>query len=115
VLVAHNSWSNAGNQAVSFDGAPTVRTVIHSNVLPHGFYGVKGSNTGIGTGTLNYYAPGGVFAYDVLVGGDCTYYPSTTSCPGSIPSSLSPGYDARTIGADRTKVNAATSGVIVNP
>ena len=115
VLVAHNSWSNAGNQAVSFDGAPTTRTVIHSNILPHGFYGVKGSGTGIGTGTLNYYAPGGVFAYDVLVGGDCGYYPSTTTCPSSIPGSPTPGYDARTIGADRAKVSAATSGVIVNP
>ena len=38
VLVAHNSWSNAGNQAISFDGAPTTRTVIHSNILPNGFY-----------------------------------------------------------------------------
>jgi hypothetical protein len=115
VLVAHNSFSNAGNQAVSFDGAATTRTVIHSNILPHGWYGVKGSGTGIGTGTLNVYAPGGVFAYDVLSGGDCTYYPATTSCPSTIPSAPGLGYDARTIGADLTKVNAATSSTIVGP
>jgi uncharacterized protein YjdB len=115
VLVAHNSFSNAGNQAVSFDGAATTRTVIHSNILPHGWYGVKGSGTGIGTGTLNVYAPGGVFAYDVLSGGDCTYYPATTSCPSTIPSAPGLGYDARTIGADQNKVNAATSGVVVGP
>ena len=115
VLVAHNSFSNAGNQAVSFDGAATTRTVIHSNILPHGWYGVKGSGTGIGTGTLNVYAPGGVFAYDVLSGGDCTYYPATTSCPSTVPTAPGPGYDARTIGADRTKVNAATASAIVGP
>jgi len=36
-------------------------------------------------------------------------------CPSSIPSSPGMGYDARTIGADLTKVNAATSSVIVAP
>lgn len=115
VLVAHNSWSNTGNMAVSFDGGATTRTVIHSNILPHGWYGVKGSGTATGTGTLTVYAPGGVFSYDVMAGGDCAYYPATTSCPSIIPSSPGPGYDARTIGADRSKVSAATSGVVVNP
>ena len=115
VLVAHNSWSNAGTMAVSFDGAATTRTAIHSNILPNGFYGVKGGGTGTGTGTLNVYIPGGVFAYDAMVGGECTVYPATTTCPSTIPASPGPGYDARTIGADRAKVSAATSGVIVNP
>ena len=115
LIVAHNSWSNAGNQAVSFDGGATTRTVIHSNILPHGAYGVKGTGAGIGTSTLNVYAPGGVFAYDALVGGDCSLYPSTTLCPGSTPSAPGLGYDARTIGADVAKVNAMTSGVVVAP
>jgi hypothetical protein len=115
VLIAHNSWSNAGNQAISFDGGATTRTVIHSNIIPSGVYGVKGSGTAGGTSTLNYYAPGGVFSYDVIPGTDCAYDPATTSCPSSIPASPGLGYDARTIGADMTKVNAATSGVIVAP
>jgi uncharacterized protein YjdB len=115
VLIAHNSWSNAGNQAISFDGGATTRTVIHSNIIPSGVYGVKGSGTAGGTSTLNYYAPGGVFSYDVIPGTDCAYYPATTSCPSSIPASPGLGYDARTIGADMTKINAATSGVIVAP
>ena len=75
----------------------------------------KGSGTATGTGTLNVYTPGGVFAYDVLSGGDCTYYPATTSCPSAIPSAPGLGYDARTIGADKAKVTAATNGVIVGP
>ncbi|MFL5620521.1 MAG: Ig-like domain-containing protein [Gemmatimonadaceae bacterium] len=115
VLVAHNSWSNAGNQAISFDGGATTRTVIHSNVIPSGMYGVKGSGTATGMSTLNYYAPGGVFAYDAIPGADCAYYPTTTSCPSSVPSSPGLGYDARTIGADMSKINAATSGAIVSP
>jgi uncharacterized protein YjdB len=115
VLFAHNSWSNARNQAISFDGGASVRNVIHSNIIPSGAYGVKGSGTGTGTSTLNTYAPNGVFAYDVIVGGDCSTYPATTMCPGSIPSSPGMGYDARTIGADLTKVDAATASVIVAP
>jgi hypothetical protein len=115
VLFAHNSWSNAGNQAISFDGGASVRNVIHSNIIPSGAYGVKGSGTGTGTSTLNTYAPNGVFAYDVIVGGDCSTYPATTMCPGGIPTSPGLGYDARPIGADLAKVNAATSSVIIAP
>ena len=101
--------------AVSFDGGATTRTVIHSNIVPNGNYGVKGSGTASGTSTLNYYMPGGVFSYDAIPGADCAYYPSTTSCPSSIPASPGLGYDARTIGADISKVNGATSGAIVSP
>lgn len=115
VLVAHNSFSNAGNKAVSFDGGVTTRTVIHSNVIPNGSYGVKGSNTGTGTATLNYYAPGGVFSYDAIIGATCSAYPITTTCPTSIPSSPGLGYDARTIGADGAKISAATNGVVIAP
>ena len=115
VLVAHNSWGNAGNVAISFDGGATTRTVIHSNIIPSGNYGVKGSGMATGTSTLNYYTPGGVFSYDAIPGADCAYYPATTSCPSSIPSSPGIGYDARTIGADMSKVNGATSGVVVSP
>ena len=76
---------------------------------------MKGSNQGTGNTTINYYMPNGVFAYDVMVGGDCGAYPATTTCPGSIPSSPGLGYDGRTIGPDMAKVNSATNGVIVGP
>jgi uncharacterized protein YjdB len=115
VLVAHNTWSNAGNQAVSFDAGATTRTVIHSNIIPNGMYGVKGGGTGVGYTTINNYMPGGVFSYDVLVGGDCNLYPATTTCPSSMPSSVGLGYDGRTIGADVSKVNAATATAVVGP
>jgi len=115
VVVAHNSWSNAGNQAISFDGGASTRTVIHSNVIPNGVYGVKGSGTGSGFTTINNYMPGGLFSYDVIVGADCSVYPATTTCPSSAPSSPGIGYDARTIGPDMTKINSATSSAIVAP
>jgi hypothetical protein len=115
VIFAHNSWSNAGNQAISFDGQPSTRTVIHSNIIPSGIYGVHGSGTGTGVSALNTYAPGSLFAYDMIVGGDCASYPATTQCPSNIPSSPGLGYDGRPIGADVAKVNAATAGVIVAP
>ena len=115
VLVAHNSFSNAGMKAVSFDGSASTRTVIHSNVLPNGNYGVHGTGTGIGLSSINNYMPGGVFSYDVLIGGDCSLYPATTMCPTSLPNPLSLGYDGRTIGADLSKVNSATSSTIVSP
>ena len=115
VLIAHNSWGNTGNAAVSFDGPAETRTVIHSNIIPNGSYGAKGSGMASGTSTLNYYMPGGVFSYDAIPGADCAYYPATTSCPSSTPSSPGLGYDARTIGADMSKINGATNGVIVSP
>ncbi|MBW8770388.1 MAG: Ig-like domain-containing protein [Gemmatimonadetes bacterium] len=115
MLVAHNSWSNTGSMAVSFDAAANQRTVIHSNIVPNGSYGVKGSGTGIGTSTLTQYAPGSVFAYDIVVGADCKLYPSTTMCPSTAPASPSTGYDGRAVGPDMSKVSAKTSAVVVGP
>jgi hypothetical protein len=115
LIVAHNAWSNAGNQAISFDAAATTRLVIHSNVIPNGAYGVKGTGTGIGSSTLSTYAPGGVFAYDVIPGADCSLYPYTTMCPSAAPASLTGGYDGRTIGPNTSQLSSSTNAVIVGP
>ena len=115
VLVAHNTWSNAGLMAISFDAQANQRLVVHSNVIPNGAYGVKGSGTGIGNTTLSAYAPGSVFAYDVIVGGDCKLYPTTTTCPSTAPTSPANGYDGRAIGPDMSKVSSKTAATIVAP
>jgi uncharacterized protein YjdB len=115
VIVAHNTFMNAVKKAVSLDGGVMSRIVIHSNVLPNGTYGVQGTGQPVGTASINYYMPGGVFAYDQLVGGNCSVYPATTTCPSTIPASQPAGYDGRAIGADLAKVNAMTSGVSVAP
>jgi len=114
-IIAHNTWSNAGYMAVSFDGNSNSRLVMHSNIIPNGSYGIKGSGTGVGTGTLTQYAPGSVFAYDILVGATCAQYPTTTMCPSTAPTSPSSGYDGRAIGPDVTKLNSKTGSVVVGP
>jgi uncharacterized protein YjdB len=115
MIVAHNAWSNAGLMAISFDGGANSRLVIHSNVIPTGAYGVKGSGTGMGNSTLTAYAPSSVFAYDVIVGGDCSLYPTTTMCPSTAPASPSNGYDGRAIGPDMSKVSSKTASTVVAP
>jgi len=115
VIVAHNTWSNAGYMAVSFDAYANQRLVMHSNIIPNGSYGIKGSGTSVGSGTLTQYAPGAVFAYDVLVGANCSQYPTTTMCPSTAPTSPSSGYDGRAIGPDVTKLNSKTGSVVVGP
>jgi hypothetical protein len=122
VIVSHNTFATANNQAVSFDGGVTLRTVLHSNVLPSGAYGVKGTGTGTGATTLSAYMPSGLFVNNVLLGGNvypksCSSYPAATLtiCPASALTSYANGYDARPIGADIAKVDAATAGAIVAP
>jgi uncharacterized protein YjdB len=115
VIVAHNSWSNAGSMGVSFDGYSNQRLVMHSNIIPNGAYGIKGSGTSVGNGTLTQYAPGSVFAYDILVGADCKLYPTTTMCPTTAPASPSMGYDGRAIGPDVSKLGSKTGSVVVGP
>jgi hypothetical protein len=120
VIIAHNTFATALNQALSFDGGVTQRTAIHSTVLPVGVYGIKGSGIGGGMTTLNYYAPGALFANNALLGGNvypqsCTGYPVSNICPLVLPSPTPAGYDGRPMGADTLRVNAATAGVIVAP
>ena len=105
---------------------------MHSNVLGAGQYGVKGSDAGVGRGTLAKFAPGSVFERNVMVGGDCSSYPSSTACPDRMtnvgfvsalngdfragPGGLkNRGLDGGDIGADIARVEAATRGAVVAP
>ena len=134
VIVTHNTIinPNATGTTVVFDGQPTQRLVMHSNVFHHGQYGVHGSNAATGRGTLAKYAPGALFKRNAMVGGDCSAYPDTNVCPekyttvgfvGALrgdyragPGALKGhGLDGGDIGADIPKVQAATRGAIVAP
>lgn len=94
LIVVHNTFSNTGNNAIGFDAAPGVRTVIDANVIPRGQYGVKGSGTASGNATITKWMPDGLFTRNVIVGGDCSLYPATTTC--TLPAPVG-------IGADTTK------------
>lgn len=102
VILLHNTFSNTGNNAIGFDAAAGVRTVINANLIPVGQYGVKGSGTAQGTPTIVKWMPGGLFLNNIIPGADCSLYPATTSCTLASPLPLAP--DGKPIGADRSKI-----------
>jgi uncharacterized protein YjdB len=114
VAMFHNTTYNSGQsmQAVLFDGAPVQRMTFQSNAVYNGQYGVFASG-GSGKTALANFAPGSLFSYNVIVNGDCGNLPATTSCPSSMPTTFTTGYDGRTIGADVSKVNTATQNAVV--
>lgn len=111
----HNTINNNGDysaQALLFDGNPQTRLAWHSNALYNGEYGVFGSG-GTGSGALVKFAPGALFAYNLLVGGNCSILPATTLCPTTMPATPGLGYDGVRIGADIPFVTALTANVVV--
>jgi len=134
LVVTHNTVinQNANAATVVFDGPPATRLIMHSNVLGAGQYGVHGSDAGVGRGTLAKYAPGGVFERNVMVGADCSVYPSGTACPDRMTNVgfvnalggdfranagalKNRGLDGGDVGADIARVEAATRGAVVAP
>ncbi|MCW5977378.1 MAG: DUF2341 domain-containing protein [Bryobacteraceae bacterium] len=129
ITFEHNTFnSGALHSAIMFDGQPTVRFVFRNNLMFHGTNGVFGSGKAIGTGTLNYYAPGYVFTKNALWGAasKAGAYPSGNYFPASIGdvkfvnvaagdfrlSSASPyrnlGTDGADLGANVVSVESAT-------
>lgn len=119
VIFEHNTFSNCNVTAtsVSFDGGQVARLVDRSNIFPHGPYGVKGSGTADGSGTLAAYAPGAVFTFNAIFagGGNCSQYPATNVCPLTAPATPGLGADGRPIGADMARIAQMTAGVEVAP
>ena len=134
LVITHNTVinQNAGGATVVFEGPPARGFVMHSNVFGGGRYGVHGSSAGSGRGTLARYAPGAVFERNVVIGGDCSGYPSSTACPDRMTSAgfvnalqgdfragtgalRGRGLDGGDIGADIARVQAATRDAVVAP
>jgi hypothetical protein len=137
VVVKHNTMVSAtgGTSSTVVFGSPAIsRLVMHSNVLAHGAYGVKGDGTTEGSTSLAKYAPGYLFTNNAVVGGGIpTGYPANNYFPAqlsnlsfvnlaggdyrltSTSTYLNKGYDGRDIGADINTVNARTSNVVVGP
>lgn len=104
MVLLHNTCTNATNQAISFDGAKGVRTVLRANVLAHGAYGVKGPGQSDGTGTITQWVTsnGGLWQENVLDTCGGNTYPAGTTCSISNPLPLS--FDGNRVGADPTKL-----------
>ncbi len=106
MVVLHNTWWNPSKlNAIQVDGGANTRTVLRSNYIPNGQYGVKGSGTAAGTATLNAFFLQSLWENMAIVGASCSVYPAGTTCPTSIPASPPLGADGKPLGADMSKVH----------
>ena len=137
VVLMHNTVVSASGMnpaTIYFAGGGISRLVVHSNVLHHGYAGVKGDATGEGTASLNAFAGGALFTNNAMAeGGTASSYPENNYFPGTLSSIgfnnlaggdyrlsssssyLGKGYDGRDIGADINQVDAQTRRSIVSP
>lgn len=81
--VAHNTGFGGGHSVI-FDGMPLPGLTLRDNIFGPTTYGVLGSGEGQGTGALEFYAPGGVFVGNVVVGADANAYPPGNSFPATL-------------------------------
>jgi hypothetical protein len=138
VIMRHNTVTSAGGGnsfTVMLGSLPVVkRLVIHSNVLMHGAYGIKGGGQTEGSISLNYFAPGALVSNNAISGSvTAGSYPANNWYPSSLAqlgfaslgagdlhlsaasTFLGKGYDGREIGADIDQVNALTAKAVVAP
>lgn len=66
VKVEHNTVLSRGWALVKLDGDPSTGFVFRDNIARHNDYGVTGNNVGYGLRALETYAPGGVFAGNLI-------------------------------------------------
>ena len=81
--VAHNTGFGVSH-ALIFDGAPLPGVTLRDNIFGPTMYGVLGSGEGEGSGALDFYAPGGSFVGNVIVGADPAAYPAGNFFPASV-------------------------------
>ncbi|MBI3932747.1 MAG: glycosyltransferase [Acidobacteria bacterium] len=83
VLVAHNTAFNSGNVIVA-EGVPHTGFVLRDTIAVHGRYGIVGTGTAPGRGTLDAYFPGSILRRNVLVGGAARLLPPDNFTPASL-------------------------------
>ncbi len=133
VLVAHNTALLSGNAAIVLgDSTPVFDgVVIRDNLLEHGDYGLFGSGQGEGTGALDYYVPGYVFAANAIFGDASVasrypagnFFPANAAAVGFVDAAggdyalaassayASSATDGRALGADVAQITRVTAGV----
>jgi hypothetical protein len=138
IVMMHNTVVSANgstSMAITFGALPIIqRLTVHSNVLHHGGYGIKGAATSEGTASIKAFSSSWVVTNNAIaMGGTASAYPSANYFPASFSNigfvnfsggdyrlaSTSPylnkGYDGRDIGADIAQLNAETKGAVVAP
>jgi hypothetical protein len=84
VTLEHNTVIQDHSAIVLDSGKPCPDFNFLNNLIFHNQYGVKGSGLPIGNATWNAYAPGGIFAGNVLIGGKSSFYPAGNYFPATI-------------------------------
>ena len=83
VVIENNTALQTGSIIVA-EGPPQEGFVFRRNIVPHNAYGIIGTGTGPGAGTLDKYFPGAVVEGNVIAGGDTGRYPRNNQYPGSL-------------------------------
>jgi hypothetical protein len=136
VVMMHNTVTsaNGGSFTVVLGELPAMhRLVLHSNVLQHGAYGIKGGGVHEGAQSLELYAPDALVTHNLFVGGGesadyplSNYFSSSMTDVGfrdvaagdyrlDTSSYRNRGLDGRDIGADIDRLEAETRGAVVAP
>ena len=135
LTIRHNTSLNAGT-TTSAAGDPTLFLTFQDNICGYGNYGVCGTGSGCGNGTINTYFPGSTFSHNVLIGtpggpnGNPASYPPNHWFPAGVAPvgfvdaandnyallTTSPFYgaasDGSNIGADIDSLNIYTANVL---
>jgi hypothetical protein len=126
LVFEHNTALNTGSIIMS-EGAPNLEFVFRNNIVFNGRYGVVGTGTASGSGTLERYFPHAVFQKNVIVDGEGSQYPGGNFFPGKLEAVgflgegedypldsasrfKNKGSDKKDPGADVTAVHRATAG-----
>ena len=138
IVAMHNTMVSAVgtySATIYFGQLPVMqRLVVHSNVLAHGAYGIKGDSYGEGAASINEYSSGSLVTNNAIAnGGSAATYPANNYFPATLGSIgfvdlaggnyrlssssayLGKGYDGRDIGADINQVEARTKNAVVAP
>jgi hypothetical protein len=83
VVIENNTALQTGS-IIMAEGPPQEGFVFRRNIVPHNAYGIIGTGTAPGAGTLEKYFPGAVVEGNVIAGGDSARYPRNNQYPGSL-------------------------------
>ena len=125
--VDHNTVLNTSHVVMS-EGRPSTSFIYRNNLSRHNDFGIVGTGTSTGNGTLSTYFPDAIFLKNLLAGGPAQAYPADNFFPATLDAvgfvnaaggnyrlaSNSPykraGTDGKDIGADIDALEAAIGG-----
>jgi hypothetical protein len=83
VVIENNTALQTGSIILA-EGPPAEGFVYRGNIARHNAYGIIGTGTAPGSGTIERYFPGAVIEGNVIIGGPSARYPRGNFFPGSL-------------------------------